>query len=431
MENKLKPCRFCGNPPGTKVGPPALARCITPGCEGSKLGASTLEEWNSSNAPAEDRLTELRRLAEAAFPYRQGTFYFEDDKTRNRFIDLAVAFFSTVSVVGGPLHLSKSARAEIDARGGSPVVEVDEAPEALEHATHCDKCGETLFGDETCESVDCMARTQPEGLEGALVREERYLLDHLTAECGIMPGDIQGSFHRLREEVPNISVKTMRTSDGGADYYVSIEVGDREITPYKFREEFKAAYEADSLRWLLLGAEKPNLMAYDVGDWPGRDAQLTCGERQDAAITEGKRLARSQPGSRDAIAQALCCPKGCLRTDDCWALDFDRAEPRRSDQIKAVLALSAPKASVEPADGAREALADHIEKGNYVSLDDIGTGNIALIIAALRCPAVGAEQCGDAAPWRIKYLCETIIKDAVVDATKTDARIVLAALGKI
>ncbi len=42
-------CPFCKNPPGQKVGPPAMARCITPGCEGTKLGAVTLAEWNASS----------------------------------------------------------------------------------------------------------------------------------------------------------------------------------------------------------------------------------------------------------------------------------------------------------------------------------------------------------------------------------------------
>jgi hypothetical protein len=42
------PCPFCKKPPGTKVGPPAMARCITPGCEGKDLAAVTLVEWNAN-----------------------------------------------------------------------------------------------------------------------------------------------------------------------------------------------------------------------------------------------------------------------------------------------------------------------------------------------------------------------------------------------
>lgn len=44
---ELKPCQYCGKPPGTKVGPPALARCVTPECEGTKLAAYTFEKWNA------------------------------------------------------------------------------------------------------------------------------------------------------------------------------------------------------------------------------------------------------------------------------------------------------------------------------------------------------------------------------------------------
>ena len=45
--SELLPCPRCGNPPGQKVGPPALARCINPDCQGSKLGAETLADWNT------------------------------------------------------------------------------------------------------------------------------------------------------------------------------------------------------------------------------------------------------------------------------------------------------------------------------------------------------------------------------------------------
>lgn len=45
-------CKLCGNPPGQKVGPPALVRCVNKECEGSKLGAETLPEWNIRNAAA-------------------------------------------------------------------------------------------------------------------------------------------------------------------------------------------------------------------------------------------------------------------------------------------------------------------------------------------------------------------------------------------
>lgn len=37
------------------------------------------------------------------------------------------------------------------------------------------------------------------GLFNEMDREEKYLLAHFASDCGLMPGDIQGSFHRLRE----------------------------------------------------------------------------------------------------------------------------------------------------------------------------------------------------------------------------------------
>lgn len=63
-------------------------------------------------------------------------------------------------------------------------------------------------------------------------------------------------------EPVNISIKRMALSDGSADYYVALTIGKREITPYKFKEEWQAQYEADSFRWLFLGATKPDLLAY-------------------------------------------------------------------------------------------------------------------------------------------------------------------------
>lgn len=42
---RLKACPSCGKQPGQKVGPPALARCVTKGCPGSSRAAVTLTEW--------------------------------------------------------------------------------------------------------------------------------------------------------------------------------------------------------------------------------------------------------------------------------------------------------------------------------------------------------------------------------------------------
>ena len=61
--SKLSPCRYCGNPPGTKVGPPAMARCLTIGCKGRDLAAVTIEEWNGP-APVSALDTALTRIRE-------------------------------------------------------------------------------------------------------------------------------------------------------------------------------------------------------------------------------------------------------------------------------------------------------------------------------------------------------------------------------
>jgi hypothetical protein len=45
----IAPCRLCGKPPGTIVGPPAMARCITEGCEARNTRAFLISDWNEDN----------------------------------------------------------------------------------------------------------------------------------------------------------------------------------------------------------------------------------------------------------------------------------------------------------------------------------------------------------------------------------------------
>lgn len=73
---------------------------------------------------------------------------------------------------------------------------------------------------------------------------------------------------------PTINVQTMRLSDGRADYYVSIKVGDRQVHPHVFRDEFKAAYHVALYEWLLNGGHKPDLLSFDEGDWPAQATEL-------------------------------------------------------------------------------------------------------------------------------------------------------------
>lgn len=64
---KVAPCPSCGNPPGQKVGPPAMARCITDGCPGKNLAAVTLAEWNTRTSLP--RCDDLSGLAEELREY--------------------------------------------------------------------------------------------------------------------------------------------------------------------------------------------------------------------------------------------------------------------------------------------------------------------------------------------------------------------------
>lgn len=68
---------------------------------------------------------------------------------------------------------------------------------------------------------------------------------------------------------PEVRVKPMRLSDGRTDYFVSIKVGDRDVTPHVFREEYKAAYHVALYDWLLNGAgEEPDMVEFGPDDWP-------------------------------------------------------------------------------------------------------------------------------------------------------------------
>lgn len=57
-------------------------------------------------------------------------------------------------------------------------------------------------------------------------------------------------------------VATMRTSDGGADYYVHLECEGREITPHSFKERWKAEYEVAEWRWFFGQGEKPDVLTF-------------------------------------------------------------------------------------------------------------------------------------------------------------------------
>ncbi|MCZ7861334.1 hypothetical protein O9X98_07990 [Agrobacterium salinitolerans] len=100
---------------------------------------------------------------------------------------------------------------------------------------------------------------------------------------------------------PAVSVQTMRLSDGRADHYVSIKVGDRQVHPHVFGDEFKAAYHVALYEWLLNGGQKPDLLAFDEGEWPAQATELVGANPADIQTLE-KRVAELEDELQDALS---------------------------------------------------------------------------------------------------------------------------------
>lgn len=82
--------------------------------------------------------------------------------------------------------------------------------------------------------------------------------DSLHAEAAALLAAEQ----RVRDAIV-CDVAEMKLTDGRSDFYTRITVGDRSITPYVFRERWKAEYEAATLRWLFCGGEEPDVCKFD------------------------------------------------------------------------------------------------------------------------------------------------------------------------
>ncbi len=112
---------------------------------------------------------------------------------------------------------------------------------------------------------------------------------------------------------------------------------------------------------------------------------------------EGRLAAMNQPQpvSREAIARII--DPNFPFWDFAVPNSFQQKRKNRAlAKADAILALSAPKASVEPADGAREVLARSIEEAWAYEPVPFNRADVAVrvILAALRSPAVDAQQCG-------------------------------------
>lgn len=69
-------------------------------------------------------------------------------------------------------------------------------------------------------------------------------------------------------EEPQVYIAAMKCSNG-TDYYVTIKCGDRETTPFKFKEKWKAAYEVDHLKYVFgYRPDEPDLLSYDEKSHP-------------------------------------------------------------------------------------------------------------------------------------------------------------------
>lgn len=66
----------------------------------------------------------------------------------------------------------------------------------------------------------------------------------------------------------DVSVVTMRLSDGREEYFVMIKKDGREVSTNRYRQPYynRALYERDEIRHVLLGHDKPDLMSEKYAD---------------------------------------------------------------------------------------------------------------------------------------------------------------------
>lgn len=116
------------------------------------------------------------------------------------------------------------------------------------------------------------------------------------AEGGAPASAIRNAIRETVEAtIPIVSIKKMTLTGGRADYFVSIQVGDRDVTPHKFSEEYKAAYHVALYDWLLNGGDEPGLMAFGPEDWPA------------VKMIEVMAVGEAAPLTRADLADALGC----------------------------------------------------------------------------------------------------------------------------
>lgn len=167
---------------------------------------------------------------------------------------------------------------------------------------------------------------------------------------------------RTLVDAPEISIKPMRLTDGRCDYFVSINHGDREVTPHVFRERFKAEYHVALYRWLFGQGAKPDIMEFNKEDWPARE--YTDEERRAFAAPSDKIMetlrfyaneknwtAGRWPEEPEDIVEGLICID--KQQEDGGAVSFADCGDRARAALEAAPQQAEP---VEPALGVTEAL---------------------------------------------------------------------------
>ncbi len=102
---------------------------------------------------------------------------------------------------------------------------------------------------------------------------------------------------------PIVKIKPMTLSGNRTDYFVSIQCGDREVTPHVFREEYKAAYHVALYDWLLNGSgEEPDCVEFGPDDWPALSSQPVFDREKDALVREAlTRASKVKLGEPDTV----------------------------------------------------------------------------------------------------------------------------------
>lgn len=153
-------------------------------------------------------------------------------------------------------------------------------------------------------SPSLMLRLSHHAIEGDGPRGKAYQRDHR----GVIPYKSEcewgaGVWLRVRDGLrgrPVVSVKEYKKHKAPSDWFTSVVVADRELTPYKSDIKGRAEYEAAEWYWLLNGGPKP-----EMGEWLERTRDTS----QDVILPDPN--APCARGPADAVAPG---PKGPHKT---------------------------------------------------------------------------------------------------------------------